>query len=289
MASKQDLSQQHIFITGATSGIGKATATALAQMGATVWFNFRTESKGQATQTEIREQSGNPRVFGLPCDLSKIEDIKSLGAQIREKVPVLDTLIHNAGVWMGERTETSDGLEYTFAVNHLAPFLLTHEVLSCLEAAPQGRIILVSSAVHTMGKWVPDDVQFQKRPFKGFTAYCESKLMNAMFTRTMSKKLASSPMTINCLHPGVVATGITRELPRWVQVGMDWIGLSPEKGARTTLKLATDPALSTVSGEFFSNQKIAKISKLADDEAACQQLWDMSCAYTGVKQDHLQA
>ena len=194
-------------------------------------------------------------------------------------------LINNAGVagW-GTRLVTEDGLETTFAVNHLVPFLLTSLLLDRLRASAPARVITVSSAAHRNGGLDFDDLQGE-RHYSGFGAYSRSKLANVLFTRELSRRLEGTGVTANCLHPGVVATGIFRNLPRWMRVVFSSpLVLSPERGADTMLYLATAPEVDEVSGRYFVRRKPARTSRASQDAAAARRLWEASEALTAASE-----
>src|SRR5215218_8937471 len=193
-------------ITGATSGIGRATAIGLAHMGARVVMVGRDQGKGEAALAEIKEKTTNPSVDLMLADLSSQEEIRRLAVEFNETHPRLDELINDAGLFRSERITTADGLETTFAVNHLAYFLLTNLLLDVLKAGAQSRIVCVSSAASAFG-WIDfNDLQGVQH-YGGWRAYCQSKLANILFTYELARRLAGTQVTVNCLHPGLVASG----------------------------------------------------------------------------------
>src|ERR671918_2162455 len=229
-------------ITGATSGIGKATAMGLANMGASVVMVGRDQGKGEAVMAEIKEKSNNASVDLMLADLSSQEEIRRLADEFKEAYPRLDVLINNAGLFRSTRITTADGLEMTFAVNHLACFLLTKLLLDVLKASSPSRIVNVSSGDHSNGTIDFDDLQGEKG-YKGAKAYSQSKLANVLFTYELARKLEGSGVTANCLHPGAGVrtnfgsgvSGVFGFMMRALRPLMK----SPEKGAETSLYLAS--------------------------------------------------
>ncbi|MDQ2902877.1 MAG: SDR family oxidoreductase [Chloroflexota bacterium] len=267
-------------VTGATSGIGKATALALAQQGATVVMVARNQARGEAALQEIRAASGNPAIVLLLADLSSQASIRQLGATFVERYPQLHVLVNNAGVFMLKRRETVDGLEMTFAVNHLAPFLLTHVLLDHLKASGSARIVNVCSDSHTSGRIDLDNLQLLKG-YNVWRAYAQSKLAMLLCSYEFARRLAGTDITLNCVHPGFVFTniGMNNVSPRiqaLVRPILARLGSSPEKGARTTLYVATSPEVAQVSGQYFANcHPIASLPR-SHDEALQQRLWEAS-------------
>lgn len=265
-------------ITGATSGIGKVTALALARMGATVAFTARDAEKGKATRDQIRVVSGNEMVDFLECDLSSLSSVRDCCTKFEEKYDGLHVLINNAGTWEGGRKVSKDGIENTFAVNHLAPFLMTGLLLDLIKRSAPARIISVSSGLHG-GTIDFEDIEF-KRKFKPMAAYRQSKLANMLFIKELSKRLAGSGVTANCLMPGLVATGLSRNSRAFSRAFFRVFGASPEKGARTSVYLASSPEVASISGECFSRMRVARTSKESNDPALAKRLWDLSEDYT---------
>ena len=269
-------------VTGANSGIGRVTALELAQRGATVVLICRNEGRGAPVLEEIERRGG--RATLLTADLSSQRQVREAAAAFLARFDRLDVLINNAGIagW-GTRLVTEDGLETTFAVNHLAPFLLTGLLLDRLKASAPARAITVSSAAHKNCTLDFDDLQGERR-YSGFGAYSRSKLANILFTRELSRRLEGTGVTANCLHPGVVATGIFRNLPGWMRIILTSpLVLSPEKGADTLLYLATAPEVAEVSGRYFVRRKPARSSRAAQDAAAARRLWEASEALTAAR------
>jgi len=269
-----------VLITGATSGIGKATALALAKMGATIIFTARDAQKGQATLDEIVKESGNKDVSFMVCDLSSFESIRKLCADFKARHDRLNVLINNAGTWDFKRRVSKDGIENIFAVNLLAPFLLTNLLLEPLKKGAPSRIITLSSGLHS-GTINFDDIEF-KQGFSGMKAYRQSKLGVILFTRLLARKLQGTGVTANCVHPGVVSTNLGRDSGAFMRGTFKLIGRKPEKGARTSIYLASSPDVEKVTGEYFTDSKVAQASKESRDMAMAERLWKVAEKYTGL-------
>ncbi len=271
-----------ILITGATSGLGKATAIALAQKGASILFNSRDEAKGKAVQAEIQEASGNSRVQFFPCDLSSLAQVRTFAQQVHASADKIDVLINNAGVMPTSRQQTQDGFELGLGVNYLAGFLLTESLLDKLKAAKQGRIILVSSMVHKSGNLDLDKMEDESDSFKSLAFYARSKLAQVVYMKELAYRLRETAVTANALHPGVIGTDIARDLPWVLQSLYKLLFKSPEKGAQTQIYLASDSSLASVSGQYFQNKKQAPYHKLGDDEAFREALVQKSRKLVGL-------
>lgn len=259
-----------VLITGATDGIGKETARQLLARGATVLCHGRTLAKAQAVCHELGGDS-QP----VAAELSSLEAVRELGTQVRAAHPRLDVLINNAGVFVHERRRSADGFELTLAVNHLAPFMLTHLLLPALQKSGAGRIINVSSVAHARGHIDLDDLQ-RERGYEGYAAYAGSKLANLLFTYELARRLGpDSPVTVNALHPGVISTKLLRG-------GFGMGGASIESGAATSVRLATDPALSRVTGRYFVDGREAPSSPRSHDPALMARLFDLSGTCVGL-------
>lgn len=265
-------------VTGATNGIGRVTARELARMGARVLLVARDRARGDATAAEIREASGGRAPDVLLADLSSRSEVRRLAREVRGRATRLDLLVNNAGAIFAERELSADGLEMTFALNHLASFLLTLELLPLLERGLASRIVNVSSVAHRRGSIDFDDLQGQ-RGYSMWRAYQQSKLANVLFTRELARRLAGRGMTTNALHPGAVASGFGRNgrgfFSRLVVLGAPFLA-SPEKGARTTLHVATAPELKGVTGRYFSGCRERTPSRAARDDDAALRLWQIS-------------
>jgi NAD(P)-dependent dehydrogenase (short-subunit alcohol dehydrogenase family) len=278
-------------ITGSNTGIGEETALGLAKLGATIVMVCRDRDKGAAAQARIAKRSGNQAVSLMVADLSSMSQIRRLAAEFLEGrggapagKPRLDVLLLNAGVVMPQRRLTVDGLETQFAVNHLAPFLLTHLLLETLKASAPSRVVVVASQVESRGTIQWDDLQSEK----GYTplgAYCQSKLANVLFTYELARRLEGSGVTANCLHPGVIATNLLSDYmskPRSMGFLSKLTHPGPEKGAKPSIRVASDPALEKTSGKYFKEMVEAQTSKASYDREAAARLWRVSEELTGI-------
>jgi len=263
-----------VLVTGATGGIGKVAATELARLGAEVTIVGRDPARTAAAVTEIQAKSANPNVGSLLGDLSKLSEVRRVAAEFKAGHARLHVLLNNAGALFHERLTTADGLEMTFALNHLAYFLLTAELLDLLKASAPARIVNVSSDAHLGAKIDFDDLQGEKR-YTRWRAYGQSKLANILFTRELARRLAGTGVTANCLHPGVVATGFGSGkgvMASLIKLGAPLM-LSPEQGADTAIWLASSPEAEGQTGKYFSKRKERRTSKAAKDDAVAQRLW----------------
>ncbi len=280
----QEMSDKTCLVTGATLGIGKETALGLARLGAKVVIVGRDEARTRATAAEIAKETGNPNVDFLVADLSLQSGVRALAAAFKAKYSRLDVLINNAGAVFMKREVTSEGFERTWALDHLAEFLLTDLLLDTLQASAPGRIVNVASGAHTGGKIDFDDVQRSKK-YGGIGAYNQAKLANVMFTYALARRLAGKGVTVNCLHPGVVATGFGHNTPGLVKTLLSWgrpFLLTAANGAKTSIYLASSPEVAAVSGKYFDKCKPVASSKASYDEAAQERLWEMSLKQTGL-------
>jgi len=266
-------------VTGANSGIGKATALGLAKMGANVVMVCRDRTRGEEARTEIKAASNN---------LSSQASVRQLAQDFQEKYQLLHVLVNNAGVAPMKRSLTVDGLETTFAVNHLAPFLLTNLLLDVLKASGPSRIVNVSSSAHTRTKMDFDDLQGQKN-FSMFRTYSQSKLANVLFTYELDRKLKGTGVAVNALHPGVVRTNLGRDMAGIVRLGFLAMGLfirTPEQGAVTCVYLASSPEVEGVTGKYFVNKREVASSRESYDEAVARRLWEVSEQLTQLASTH---
>src|SRR5436190_9141684 len=267
-------------VTGANSGIGKATALGLAQMGATVIMISRDQAKGEEAQHEIKEKSGNDAVQLMLADLSSQASIRQLAENFQQHHQQLHVLINNAGGVNLRRRESVDGLEMTFAVNYLAPFLLTNLLLDKLKASAPARIVNVSSESHQSGYIKIDDLQLEKG-YRFMRAYGQSKLALVLFTYELARRLQGTGVTANCLHPGFVATNIGQNgvgsIGRSiVKLIFSRLGISPEEGAKTSIYLASSPEIEGVTGKYFAKSIPVRSAPISYDETLQRQLWDES-------------
>jgi NAD(P)-dependent dehydrogenase (short-subunit alcohol dehydrogenase family) len=269
-------------ITGANSGIGKATSLALAKMDATVVMVARSKERSEAAKAEIIKESQNNSVDLLLADLSSLESVQQLATEFRKKYSKLHVLINNAGLFNRKRHVTTDGYENTFATNYLAPFLLTNLQLGLLKASAPSRIINVSSVGHYNGHINFEDLNLEKE-YGGWKAYGQSKLALVLFTHELAKKLRGSGVAVNALHPGTVATNIwTRPFgPAGFITALPKLFMaSPEEGAETIVYLASSPDAQSLSGEYLEKLKVKKSSEESYDEEIAQRLWDVSAKLT---------
>ena len=272
-------------ITGATSGIGKATLLSLAQQGMSIVMVSRNKEKGESVRSAITEKTRNENIHLAIADLSSQQDIRRLASDIKSKYSKLDILVNNAGGIFGKRILTVDRLELTFALNHLAYFLLTNLLLEILKAAPAGRVVNVSSQAHRYGSLEFDDPGFEKG-YNAMKSYAQSKLANLLFAYELSRHLASTGITANALHPGVVRTGFGKELSGiagFVFKRLDFLMRSPEKGAETVIWLASAAEVEGVSGKYFLDKKEIRSSKISYDESVAHRLWEASAQMTGLE------
>lgn len=283
-----DMKDKICLVTGATSGLGKATALGLAKRGATVILVSRTQAKGEATRDEIRRATHNESVHTLQADLMSQAAIRQLADQCTTAYPRLDILVNNAGGVFYTRTTTPDGIETSLAFNHLANFLLTHLLLDTLKANRPSRIVNVTTRLFPNTRINFDDLQFETRKYNGFGAYGESKLANILFTRELAARLEGSGVTVNCVHPGIFRSNFgknnTQEpLPMRI-MGTVFRPIMPtaEKAAERVLYVITSPELATVSGRYLGNLKELTPPKQAHEAAALQQLWALSMQLTGL-------
>lgn len=267
-----------VLITGASSGIGKATALALATMGAHVAITGRDTARTEAAATEIRAAGGG-QVDAFVADLSAQAEVRRLAAEVRRSVARIDVLINNVGGFWNTRHITADGLERTFAVNHLAPFLLTDLLLDRLRDGAVARVVTVSSGAHSMGRIDVDDLQGE-RAYSGARAYNQSKLANLLFTYELARRLSGTTVTANALHPGVVNTGFGTEDPatlqRVVVPFIRYLMKSPGRGAATSIHLATATELEKVSGQYFVHSAPKRSSEASYDRNIAARLWQLS-------------
>lgn len=266
-----------VLITGSTDGIGKQTALQLAQMGANVLIHGRNHEKGKAVQKEISKLSGNNNLELFIADLSSQSQVRGLAIEIKETHERLHVLINNAGMFQKERRLTEDGIEMTFAVNYLAPFLLTNLLLDLLKESAPSRIINVASIAHESAV-IDWSNLLGERYYDGYDAYALSKLCIVLFTYALAERLDGTGVTANCLHPGVIKTKLLRE-------GFgNYPGDTPEKGARTSVYLASSPEMEGVSGRYFENLRPARSSIISYDKALWARLWKVSEKLTDLHQ-----
>ena len=265
-------------VTGASSGIGKETALALARAGATVAVVCRTHETGERAVTEIRQRSQSSDVALFVADLASQRAVRMLAAELATALPRVDVLVNNAGRIMGDRDLTEDGLETTFAVNHIASFLLTRLLEPKLTASAPARVVNVASKAHQSGTLRFDDLM-GTRAYDGWKAYAQSKLANVVFTYELARRLAGTGVTANCLHPGVVATNFGNAGPPLIRVGIRLAGpflKAPAQGAATSIYLASSPEVEGVSGKYFVDKRETRSSDESYDLAVAARLWRIS-------------
>jgi len=274
-----------VVVTGGTSGIGEVAAVRLAEQGARIVLVARDKARADATLAKLK--AANPSAtHGVHfADLSSIAEMKRVASEIATAEPSIDVLINNAGAVFTTRQESIDGLEMTFAVNHMAYFVVTDVLLPNLKATPGARIVSTASMAHSSGKIDFDDLQMRKS-YSTFRAYGTSKLMNILFTRELARRLEGSGVTANCLHPGGVATRFGSNnsglLAAIFKVAISLVGISPEKGAQTIIHLASSPDVATISGKYFYKCKIIEPTAAAQNDADAKRLWDVSAKIAGL-------
>lgn len=259
-------------ITGCNSGIGKVTARELAAMGATVVMVCRNSDSGGAALEEIERATGNEDLDLFAADLSSQQAIRQLVEDFRSKYTHLHVLINNAGILCRKRTLTVDGLETQFAVNLMAPFVLINSLRDVLEASAPARVISVASKMHKYAKIDFDNLQGEKK-YNVWNAYNQAKLGIIMVTYEWARRFHGNGVTANCLHPGVAATGIGREFPGPARFFWDLFFISPEKGAETSVYLASSPDVEGVNGRYFEVKKQKESSKRSYDRSTAERLW----------------
>ena len=270
-------------VTGATQGIGRETALGLARLGADVHLVARDRARGESVLSEVRRAGeGNASLF--VADLASQDSTRALALEVKVRLPRLHVLVNNAGAIFTARVLSADRIEMTFALNHLGYFLLTGLLADRLRASAPARVVSVSSSAHQGARIDFDDLQGE-RGYSGWRAYAQSKLANVLFTRELARRLAGSGVTANCLHPGVVATGFGKNNAgpfSWgVRIAAPFF-LSPARGARTSIWLASSPEVERVTGEYFARCKPARVSDAARDDAAARRLWEESARLTGL-------
>ena len=275
---KENMNGKICLVTGGTNGIGKATAQALAQMGATVVIIGRNAPKTTQLVEEIRAASGNNNVDSLLADLSSQEEVRRLANEFKSKYSHLHVLLNNAGAVFLQRQLSVDGIEMTFALNHLASFLLTNLLLDTIKASAPARIINVSSDAHASGKIEFDNLQ-GVRAFSP-RAYDNSKLANILFTMELSRRLEGTRVTVNALHPGFVATGFAKNngkvIAALVSIFAPLVARSPAKGAETSIYLASSPSVEGITGKYFYDSHVIPTTPQATDMVVARKLWEVS-------------
>jgi NAD(P)-dependent dehydrogenase (short-subunit alcohol dehydrogenase family) len=268
-----------VLVTGGNQGIGKATAVDLARMGARVVIVSRNPDKGRAAVADIQAASPSREGELIVADLSSQAEVRRAAAEFRSRHPRLDVLVNNAGVYVPERHVTVDGIEETLAVNHLAPFLLTYELLDLLRASAPSRIVNVSSEAHRPARMQWDDLQFSTRSYRAFRAYAQSKLANVLFTYELARRLEGTGVTANALHPGVIASGFGQTyggaMSVLVKLARPFMA-STEEGAQTSVYLASSPEVANVSGKYFLKRRAVGSNQVSHCDASARKLWAIS-------------
>ncbi|MBL0005260.1 MAG: SDR family oxidoreductase [Actinomycetales bacterium] len=279
MTSNLPMSGQTALVTGATGGIGLATAVALAGLGARVGVVGRDEKRTAAAVQAVLAVPGSGGADGFLADFSDQREVRALAAEVLAAYPRLDVLVNNAGGYWSDRHVSADGLEWTFAVNHLAPFLLTSLLEERLRESAPARIVTVASDAHRAGRIEFDDLQAE-RGYAGMRAYAQSKLANILFTRELARRLSGSGVAAYSVHPGTVRTGFAREdagrLFGLVLRAGALLMKSPEQGAQTSVYAASSPELVGRTGEYLAKSRVAKPSARAQDDVAAARLWSVS-------------
>jgi NAD(P)-dependent dehydrogenase (short-subunit alcohol dehydrogenase family) len=272
----QDMRGKVVIVTGANTGIGKETARGLAHAGATVVLACRDVEKAEIARRDLVRTTRRDDVAVMPLDLGDFASVREFARAFKAAYGRLDVLVDNAGVNARARTKTKDGLETTFGVNHLGTALLTLELLPLLKASAPSRVVVVSSGLHYRGHMEWDDLSLEHGRFRGFAAYCQSKLANVLFTKALARRLAGTGVTVNAVHPGVVATELTRAYPRPIIALWQLFLLTPAQGAECSLYVASAPELSEISGQYFERSRVKDASREACDQAAQEKLWALT-------------
>ena len=271
-------------VTGATAGIGRKVALELAHMGADVVLASRNPARCAATADEIREESGNPAVEYLVADLSSQEQVRRLAQEFKERHQRLDVLVNNAGALFIRRQKSADGIEMTFALNHLSYFLLTNLLLDVLTASAPARVVNVASSSHREARLNLVDAHDPRRYF-GYRAYARSKLCNVLFTYELARRFEGTGVTANALHPGLVATNFMANngpFGRFLNFFFRIRGISIEAGAMTPVYAATSPVMEGISGKYLDKMQVVRSSHRSYDESLAAALWELSCDLTGL-------
>ncbi|MGA2297529.1 MAG: SDR family oxidoreductase [FCB group bacterium] len=276
-----DMSNKLCLITGATSGIGKETAFALAGMNAKIVFTARNLEKGNKTLSEILEYTKNKNVEMMECNLDSFNSIRKFCDKFKDKYNKLDILINNAGIWESKRKLSQDGIELNFAVNHLGPFLLTNLLLNLIKSSAPSRIVNVASGAH-FGRVINFDDIEGKKSYSAMNAYGQSKLANILFTKKLALLLKNTDVTVNCLHPGVILTGLFKDMNGALKFFMNFGTKTAKEGAETTIYLASSDEVNSITGEYFEKRKITKSSNESCDMRVANKLWDLSGKYVSI-------
>lgn len=277
--SEREMEGRVCVVTGATAGLGQAAAVELARRGATVVLLAQSAERAERTRAEVARAAGHDRVDVVLADLSVQAQVREAAARIAERWPAVHVLINNAGVYTRRREETVDGIERQLAVNHLAPFLLTGLLLDRLRVGAPARVVTLSSGAHHYAAVRWDDLGM-RRGYNGLRQYSNTKLFNVLFTRELARRVAATRVTANALHPGVVATSLL--FGGWAPLRLlkPFIR-TPERGARTIVWLSSSPQVAGMTGGYYRDERPARVSAAARDDAAARRLWEASEQMTG--------
>ena len=271
-------------VTGATNGIGKVTAEALARLGAELTIHGRNPALTEQVCAEIRQKTGNPSVSGIVADFASLDQVRRMAAEVSSRHKEIHVLVNNAGTTTPQYRRTEDGFEWHFGVNHLAPFLLTNLLLDRIKTGAPARIVNVASAAHHRAKMDFDDLNLEKK-YNTWMGYSISKLENILFTSELARRLEGTSVTANCLHPGGVATNIFGHAGMLIKIATTIarpLLISPEKGAETQIYLASSPEVATITGKYFDKCRVATPTAEAQNTESARRLWDISADLTGL-------
>ncbi|MGZ3405117.1 MAG: SDR family NAD(P)-dependent oxidoreductase [Polyangia bacterium] len=263
-----------ILVTGSTDGIGREAARQLGEAGARVLVHGRTRARAESAAASLRDETRSDAFEAVAADFRSLDEVRALAAEVARRHPRLDVLVNNAGIYAREHSLSADGLELTLAVNHFAPFALTHLLIGVLPSG--GRVVLVSSNVHRSAAPLDLDDLARERAWDGYSAYADSKLMNVLTAFELARRLEPRAIAVNAMHPGVIGTKLLRR-----GFGMSG-GAEVARGAAGEVKLAIDPALDGVTGRYFDQTAESRASAVAQDRALQTRLYDLSIARTGV-------
>ncbi|MCB0753835.1 MAG: SDR family oxidoreductase [Ignavibacteriae bacterium] len=260
-------------ITGCNSGIGKNTAIELAKLGYEIIMLVRDSEKSRNAYEEIKKESGSELLQLIYIDLASLESIKKSADELKKKISKINVLINNAGIFKRKEARSPEGFELTIAVNYLAPFYLTKLLLPLIENAESSRIISLSSELYKNGK-VYLDSRFSNTKFDGTKAYADSKLLVIYFTKSLAKRLSTTSVTVNALHPGVIGTDVFREYPKWFSRLLSLFISTPEMGAQPSVYLATSAEVKGLTGKYFYKTKVKETDPVANDEELADNIWE---------------
>lgn len=278
-----DLLGRVCVVTGATRGLGLATATALAGMGATLVMLGRDRERGERAAQRVREAAApGAAVSFVPLDLASLASVCAAAAEIAANHDAVHVLVNNAGVHLRARAHSIDGFEMTWAINHLGPFLFTNQLLPQLHAADRARIVNVTSRFATVGRVIPADIG-TARASSGLRAYCDTKLANMLFTIELAARLEGRNITANCIHPGLVATDLMREWPSWIRRTWEWSLRAPSSGAAPIVRLAASRAVDGITGRYFVRHRRGSYPRRARVPGLSRELWEKSEGLVGVR------